>query len=535
MTHTTHTPDPTIEELEKRCESLETQNLELEKQKAELEAKLRWFQEQFRLHQQRQFGASSEKTDRDQLELNLFNEAETEANPSLPEPTLETITYERKKARGHREVLLENLPMETIEYHLSPEEQVCSCCGGSLHEMSTEVRQELKIIPAQAKVVKHVRHVYACRHCERHETETPIVTAPMPTPVYRGSLASPSALAYILHQKYVEGLPLYRQEQELARLGIPLSRQTLANWVIYGAQTWLSILYDRMHVHLKKESVLHGDETTLQVLAEPGRSATSTSYMWLYRTAEKPAIVLYDYQQTRAHKHPKAFLHGFQRYLHVDGYAGYHGLPGVTLVGCWAHSRREFDKAIKSLPEEQRANPTTARDGLNFCNALFAVERQAKEKELSPQERYEFRLEHSQPILDAFSAWLREQMPRVLPKSALGQAIRYCRNQWGKLVAFMKDGRLDLDNNRAERSIKPFVIGRKNWMFAQSVRGARASAIAYSLVETAKENGLSPRLYLTYVLEKLPNLDTNDTDQLDNLLPWSPSIPEECRVPKKAK
>lgn len=211
-------------------------------------------------------------------------------------------------------------------------------------------------------------------------------------------------VSYTLHQKYVEGLPLYRQEQELARLGIPLSRQTLANWVIYNSQIWSSILYDRMHVHLKKESVLHGGETTLQVLAEPGCSATSTSYMWLYRAAEKPAIVLYDYQQTRAHKHPKAFLNGFQGYLHVDGYAGYHGLPGVALVGCWAYTQREFDKAIKSLPEAQRANLTVARDGLNFCNALFTVERQAKEKELSPQERYEFRLKQSQPVLDAFSA-----------------------------------------------------------------------------------------------------------------------------------
>ena len=202
----------------------------------------------------------------------LFNEAEAEAKPSLPEPTMEEITYKRRKTKGKREEQLKDLPVETIEYRLSPEEQVCSC-GGPLHEMSTEVRQEIKVIPAQTIVVKHVRYTYACRRCEREEINTPVITAPMPNPVLPGSLASPSTVAHIMTQKYVESMPLYRQEQALARQGIELSRQTLANWMLQCSERWLLPLYERMHEHLLKKDVLHADETTLQVLREPDRPA----------------------------------------------------------------------------------------------------------------------------------------------------------------------------------------------------------------------------------------------------------------------
>jgi transposase len=498
-----------------------------EQQIAELTAKVRWFEEQFRLSQHRRFGRSSEQTNPEQLQL--FNEAEVEAKPSLAEPAIEEITYRRRKKQGHRETLLEDLPVETIDYRLPPEEQVCPCCGGALHEMSTEVRQELKIIPAQVSVVKHVRHVYACRRCEREDIQTPIVTAPMPAPVLPGSLVSPSAMAYIMTQKYVESMPLYRQEQQLARLGVELSRQTLANWMLQGADRWLGPLYTRMHEHLLKQDILHADETTLQVLHEPGRSAESVSYLWLYRTGRAgPPMVLYDYQTTRASKHPRRFLSGFKGYLHVDGYAGYNGLPDVTLVGCWAHARRKFDEALKALPAEQRGAAVAAKEGLEFCNQLFAIERELHEA--SPEERYEIRLERSRPVMEAFSAWLKYQSSRVLPKSAFGQAIHYCRSQWDKLAAFLQDGRLELDNNRSERSIKPFVIGRKNWLFANTPRGAKASATIYSIVETAKENGLDPFRYLQCLFEILPNLDIQDQNALDGLLPWSTDLPLSCRV-----
>ncbi|KKB37191.1 Mobile element protein [Bacillus thermotolerans] len=203
------------------------------------------------------------------------------------------------------------------------------------------------------------------------------------------------------------------------------------------------------------------------------------------------------------------------------------------MVGCLAHARRKFTEALQALPESAKTTHVKAKEGLAFCNQLFAIERELKDA--SPEERYKKRLERSQPILDAFSAWLREQTPRVLPKSALGQAIKYCRNQWDRLVVFLEDGRLEIDNNRAERSIKPFVIGRKNWMFSNTAKGANSSAIIYSIVETAKENGLNPFNYLKYLFEQLPNMDMTDKPKLDQLLPWSPSIPAECRVPNKTK
>jgi len=263
-----------IDDLQKQCTRLEQHN-------AQLTTRLNWFMEQYRLNKQRQFGASSERTtpEAEEQQLFLFNEAEVEAQPFLAEPTIETITYKRKKQRGHRELMLENLPVETIEHHLPEEERICKCCGGPMHVMSTEVRQELKIIPAQVSVVKHVTDVHSCRRCEREALNTPIVKALMPKPVLPGSLVSPSAMAFIMSQKYVQGLPLYRQEQELARIGVELSRQTLANWMLYGANHWLTLLYDRMHEHLIKRDILHADETTFQVLHEPDRAAEAKSYL----------------------------------------------------------------------------------------------------------------------------------------------------------------------------------------------------------------------------------------------------------------
>jgi len=520
-----------VAELEARNIFLEGKVVTQDKAIADLSVQLEYLKEMLRLNQHKLFGRSSEKVDSNQL--SIFNEAEVEAKPSVPEPVLEeVITYRRRKQRGQREAMLKDLPVEVIEHRLPLEEQVCSCCGGDLHEMSTEVRQEIKIVTPKASVVKHVRVVYSCRQCEREDVETPVVTAPMPMPVLPGSLASASSMAYIMAQKYVEGLPLYRQEQYWANLGVELSRQTLANWMVKGAERWLYPLYERMHEHLLKEDILHADETSLQVLREPGRAAESTSYMWMFRTGrESPPIVLFDYQTTRASKHPINFLPSFKGYLHVDGYVGYNALPNVTLVGCWAHARRKFDEALKALPRDQAQADVPAREGLEFCNRLFAIERKLKEER--PEERHKQRIELSLPVLEAFLAWLNYQTPRVLPKSAFGQAITYCKNQWSKLTAFLKDGRLELDNNRGERSIKPFVIGRKNWIFSNSPKGAKASATIYSVVESAKENCLNPYSYLEYLFEMLPNIDLANKNALDELMPWSESLPPRCRSNKK--
>jgi len=414
---------------------------------AELDAKLKWYEEQFRLSRQKQFGSSSEKTDPEQI--NLFNEVEDITDPKLEEPALETITYQRKKKQvGQRAELLKDLPVEVIEYRLEEHEQVCPCCHGDLHEMSTQIRQEIKVIPAQVVVVNHVQYIYACRQCEKENITTPIIKAEMPRPILPGSLASPSMLAYIMDQKYTNSLPLYRQEQQFSRLGIDLSRQTMANWLLAVAVSWLKIICDRMHEQLIKRDNLHADETTLQVLREPGRNAESKSYMWLYRSGrDGPQIVLYDYQTTRASKHPDKFLSGFKGYLQTDGYSGYGKLTGVTLVGCWAHARRKFTESLKALPAELKDKPVAASVGLKYCNKLFAIERQLKD--MSNEERYEKRLELSKPLLDEFYTWLKRQRQLTIPKSTFGLAITYCLNQWDKLNNFLLDGRLEIDNNRA--------------------------------------------------------------------------------------
>ena len=308
----------------------------------------------------------------------------------------------------------------------------------------------------------------------------------------------------------------------------------MANWIIHGANAWLETVYDAMHAQLLKLDIMHADETTLHVLSDPECPATSTSYIWLYRSGrEDIPIVLYDYRRTRASKHPRRCLGDFQGYLHVDGYPAYNGMSDVLLVGCWAHARRKFTEALRALPESATTTFVKAKEGLAFCNKLFNIERDLKG--VSPEERYEKRLERSKPVLDAFSAWLHDQTPNVLPKSAFGKAIKYCRKQWERLEAFLKDGRLEIDNNRAERSIKPFVIERKNCLFSNTAKGARSSAIIYSIVETAKENGLNPFNYLSYLFEELPNMDTTDKNQLAQILPWSPTLPEECYIPNKSK
>ncbi len=389
-----------------------------------------------------------------------------------------------------------------------------------MHEMSTQENHEFEFIPPKARVIRHVRFVYGCRTCEKVGTEVPIKVAQAPNPVIPKSLASPQSLAYVMTLKYVDGLPLYRQEKHFERMNITIGRSVLSNWMLKGAD-WLEIVYRVLKQELIAGEVLAADETTVQVLKEPGRPAESTSYMWLYRTGGGggPPIVLFDYQMSRASQHPKDFLKGFQGYLQVDGYAGYEDVPGVTLSGCWAHARRKFDEAIKALPRDLRSKPGAAREGLDFINRLFVIEQRLKS--YTAEDRKEQRDLLSRPVVNSFKAWLECRADDVLPKSALGTAVTYCRKQWPKLLRFLEDGRLELDNNRAERSIKPFVMGRKAWLFANTPRGARASAIIYSIVETAKENGLNPYDYLVLLFKQLPNMDVNDPEALNTLLPWN--------------
>lgn len=511
---------------------LETRVRHLEARNQHLEAENRWLKEQFKLARHRQFGPSSEKIAL-QSEL-LFNEAEATLDSAPVEPEPETITYTRKrKSVGHREEMLAELPIELIEHRLPEEEQVCSQCGGEMHEMSTQTRDELVIIPAQVKVNRHVRYVYSCRHCDKNEINTPILTALGPAPLIPKSLASASAVAYIMSQKYVEAMPLYRIEKHFERLGIELPRQILSNWVVKGGEM-LEPIYDRMHELLLTLDILHADETKLQVLREPGRSAQTDSYMWLYRSGRYgPPIICYDYKEGRGGKYPTKFLPDYAGSLQVDGWHAYEDVKTATLIGCWGHVRRKFCDALVVVPKESRKDPTLlANIAIKKIKDLYDIEREYRD--VTPKERLVVREALSKPIVDGFKEWVERESPLVLSQSVLGQAFTYCRNQWPKLIRFLKDGRLELDNNRAERSIKPFVIGRKNWLFANTPKGARTSAIIYSIVETAKENGLNPFDYLKFVFERIKNIDPADPSTINSLLPWNENVQAALKIRRPA-
>jgi len=495
-----------------------------------LEAQVNWFKEQFKLAKHRQFGPSSEKMSAlSQTEL-LFNEAEATLDSMPTEAEPKTITYTRKpKSTGHREEMLADLPTEVIEYKLPEEEQTCSQCGGHLHEMSTQVREEIEFIAAQVKVVKHVQSVYGCRNCEKNEISVPIVTAPAPKAIIAKSLASPSAIAYVMSQKYVEAMPLYRQEKHFERMGINLPRTMFSNWVIKGGEM-LEPIYNRMHELLLELDILHADETPLQVLKEPGRAAQSKSYLWLYRSGRyAPPIVCYEYREGRGGEHPVRFLDGFAGYLHADGWHAYDDVKTATLIGCWAHARRKFCDALLVVPKEHRDAPAlVANIAIAKIKRLYEIEDELRDA--TPEERLRVRQMRSKPIVDDFKEWFESESKLVLPKSALGTAFTYCKNQWPKLIRFLKDGRLEIDNNRAERSIKPFVIGRKNWLFANTPRGAKVSALIYSIVETAKENGLNPFDYLKYLFERIKMIDPADISTIDSLMPWKEAVQAELRI-----
>ena len=516
MENTAKTPEPTEYSWQERA-------LKAEAELAKALKRLEYLEAQIRLLTAKRFGRSSEKTNKNQLQLfeDAFNEAEANAEPFAPEPELVTVAaHQRAKSKKKKAADLEGLPETVIEYRLPEEELTCSC-GHERHIIGQEVTKELVVVPAQFSVTKHVQYVYACRHCENHgDGTTPaVVKAPKPNRAFPGSIASPSAVAHVIEEKYVMGVPLYRQEQQWSRRGVNLSRQNMANWIMH-AQHWLQPIYDRMKEKLLAQGIIYADETTIQVLQEDGKKAESQSYMWLYRSGRaSPGIVLFEYQPTRSGEHPKGFLV-------TDAYAGYNGIPDVTRVSCWAHARRDFDEAIKAAG--RRAQDPKSLEGLKFCNALFDIERELED--LDPQERFEQRLQRSKPVLEAFLAWLEKTSAECVQQSHLGKAVSYCLKHWKELNNFLLDGRLELSNNRAERSIKPFVIGRKNFLFCVTPRGARASATTYSIVESAKENGLKPFEYLKYLFTELPNAAAKD---LDEFLPWSETIPEYCRTARK--
>ncbi len=479
----------------------------------QLKQQYQYILEQFRLAQQKQFGKSSEVSN-DQLAL--FNETEQLLEEISKEITeQETITYTRKKPK--RTALPKDLPRETRVHDISDADKVCDGCGNDLHKMGEDKSEQLEFIPAQVKVIEHVRPKYSCRHCEQQGTEVTIKIAPVPVSAIPKSIATASLLSHIITNKYQYALPLYRQESLFKQYGIELSRQTMASWML-KLTPLLNRVYQHYRQNLLQQNVIHADETPLKVINED----KATSYMWVYCTGsdsintgddknKPPNLVLYDYQNSRAGQCARDYLKDFRGYLQVDGYAGYEKNE-ATLVGCWAHARRKFIDAQKTQAKGKTGKADWA---INHIRKLYRIEAEIKQK--TAQEKQMIRQAQSQPLLDQLKVWLDKSALQVPPKSAVGKAIAYSLRQWPKLMRYTENGYLNIDNNRAERAIKPFVIGRKNWLFSNTATGAQASAMMYSIVETAKANGLIPFDYLRYLLEQLPT----NPESIDYLMPWN--------------
>ena len=505
---------------------------ELRGQIEKLQQQLDWFAQQLRLANTQRFGPSSEKTAAIMDQVSLFNEAEATAAPGLPEPDIDEAAPRRRKQKGKREKDFSELPVEQIIHELPEDERVCPVCNGAMHACGHDVlRRELVVIPAKYVVREHVQTAYACRHCEKTAVDNtvPMKKSVVPAALIPGSgVASPSLLAQILNHKYVLALPLNRQEEEFKRLGIALSRQTMANWVIAAHQRYFEEIFNLLHAELLLNEILHADETLLQVLREDGRKAKDKSYVWLYSTSgdTRRPVVLYDYQPSRAGECASNFLKGFKGKLHTDGYEAYHCKlpPEIDVAGCWAHMRRYFTDTLKSLDADIRAK-TPSQTGLNYCDRLFALEKKYKKQGLTAAERYEARLRESVPVAKAYFAWAQKEYDlNPTPKCSFGAALTYAVNQKGWLMNVFSDGRLELSNNRAERCVRPFAVGRKNWLFCNTPSGAKASAAVYSIVETAKANGLKPFEYLLFLLERLPQ-----GAAAQECLPWSDAVQALCQ------
>ena len=525
--------DAYILKLEQQNRDLLTQVTLLTKQIETLTHQIDNLQEIILQMRRDKFGSSSEKTPKEDIGGQLympqvFNEVEVSADNSVKEPC--KITREdnvRARSKGTRkELLLKDLPIAEVVYQADESTRTCPRCGTDLREIGKKfIRDELEYIPAQLKIIKYYQTSYECPEC-KHTDKPYIAAASAPKSLLNHSLASASSVANVIYQKYVNAMPLYRQEKTWEDLGIDLSRATMANWIIRCYEEYFDPLVDHMQNILIKRDIIHCDETPVQVLKEPGKDPKTKSYMWVYKTGNdgKEPIVIYDYNPSRSGDCAANFLKDFTGYIHTDGFSGYNKLKSVTRCGCWAHARRKF---VDAIPDKKSDGPkTNAEIGRDYCNALFKIEETLAD--LTPEERFSKRLELEQPILDEFWNWL--EVINVLPGSAIGKAREYTLNQKQFLMNYLLDGRLNISNNPAENAIRPFTVGRKNWLFSDTPKGAKASAAVYSIVETAKANGLNVYTYLNYLLERMPNINWNTNPQiLEALMPWNNQVQQACR------
>ena len=488
------------------------------------------------------FGRSSEKHEAENqisfMEVDgkivFFNEAEAVAAGENTQEEPENVSRRKpQKKQGKREEDLEGLPVVVVEHSMTDDELEDKFGKGGFKQLPDEVYRRYSFTPAKIEVEEHHVKVYAGKETEE------IVKAPHPRTLLRGSLVSPSLEAAIMNAKYVNAVPLYRQEQEFERYGLHIPRQNMANWTIQCADRYLAVLYDHLHEKLYGYHVLQADETPVLVNKD-GRPAGSKSYMWVYRTGRmytERQIVLYEYQKTRNASHPREFLKDFNGVCVTDGYQVYHTIEGeredLRIAGCWSHARRRFDEAVKALPK-QKQKDSRAYLALTMIQAIYREEKQLKD--LPAGERKDRRQLSVKPMVEAYFTWVRENLPKVPPKSKTWEGFHYSLNQEKYLKVFLDDGEVPMDNNAAEQSIRGFCIGKKNWVMIDTIAGAKASAIIYSIAETAKANNLKPYDYFEYLLTEIPkHLDDTDRSFLDDLLPWSPSLPANCRKPDKSE
>ncbi len=483
--------------------------------------------EQIKLAKHHRFGVKSEHISPDQLRLLLGDEQTANTDPVDfdDEVTDPTPAPGNKRAKRGRRLLPDHLPRVEIEHTLSDEACRCQHCRSTLVPISQKITEQLDIIPAQVRVIRHMRQTYQCAACEDALTTTPLPPQPIPK-----SNAAPGTLTYLIIAKYLEGMPLYRLERQLARYGMLVPRATLASWMIQCGQL-VQPLINLMRDRLLSYDIIAMDESRYQVLKEPGKTAQSQSYIWVQRGGPPDSpIILYDYDPSRSQSVPLRLLDGFEGYLQSDAYEGYGAVcreNELISVGCMAHARRKFDEALKaqSAVDPDKRKSTLAAQALKQIQALYRIEREIKD--LPAEEKRAIREKSSVPILDEFKIWLDTNIIVVPPRSTLGKAMNYLRKQWDKLTVYTTDGRLRIDNNLCENAVRPFVMGRKSWLFANSVAGANASANLYSLVETAKANGHEPYAYIKHVLTHLPAATT--LEDVEALLPFNLQ-PAQCKA-----
>ena len=507
----------TIEDLRKLLKESNEQNEALHQQVEYLTKKL--------------FGTSSEKRSHEsEGQISLFDEVEQEANPEIPEPECEDVsedTPRKRKSRSKKAEMIRGIRVEEVIEPLPEEERICGVCGAEMKPGGKKyLYDELIYKPAEAYILRHYAETLYCPQCKTDGEKNNIVTAtPERKALIPHSWASPSVVARMMYEKYANAVPLYRQEKDWQQYGIPLTRAVMANWIKRCSEDYYTPMYDFFHRKLLERQFLMADETRIQVLKEEGRDPETDSFMWLFRTGEDegPTIILYGYTETRARYNAEAFLKGFEGYLTTDGYQGYNNLPGIRRTNCWAHVRRYFVDAVPKGKELDYSQP--AVQGILFCDKLFWYERYAKDHHMTAEERYKYRLEKHPPVLEAFWAWLDKQHPTK--GSRMEKAVNYVRNRRENLETYLEDGRCSFSNNLSENAIRPFTVGRKNWLFSDTPKGAEASATVYTMVEMAKAHGLNIYDYLKFLLEHCPSSQMTD-EELEQLAPWNENVKQAC-------